>query len=1068
MLLGGENVSNFNEYLDDENEDEDDIDNSQNEAYDEDDTSDQKSFQESAPQSKNPIKNFIKNPIGSIANGFKSIFNRKGKRSKIRDLWKKLPLKIKIAIIDGLALVVLVVVLVLVIGDITSKTAVTDRQNGVDKLNITDTSPESSKLALELYNKYDSLIGFTTDQLKVLYDTFKEDDSSGNKYLLSSGNKSFGSTFGEKFSVEENRTLYEHIQRTEKYNFNKIKWKSFTHTKDNVDLGVEERADLELLVPEGTDDATLSTLLKTTAPYLLTQDIPLGILSGMVAYSSSSTGEASTAENFTYEILKEAITKMTVHKYELESLKLRSSYDDINYNTYYTTYVVREYDNGYKEIVSSETAPILESTRNEKTPEVKIAGTEQYNYETFWYVAEAITYDRIISNSFDYQKYNSADVNSLTNPDSNNLVSTVEINERYQEINPIININNGDLKKPEDGSYTDHSYIHRYVQKEGMTYVYEKEWKDKLTVNESKSEVYTYNTAKEFNTKNNDNYSNIKTDKVLINEDKFVEDNPEGNNLFEDLTKEDTSTDLKGMSIIDLLNSNSGIYGKYIRGSSAYSEYQAISRGNLKQAYNQVKNILNVLVKRANSDDSDESDEIVINSYTSGHAVDGAVPFVYGSSLGYEVTDISMSSNSNSNYVSGMDLLKQFIRSHEGAGEQPVTTNSDGVECYTAYRDSGGKLTVGYGVNLDAHPDDKASLESKIGQTIDTGTLVPVELVDPIEEAKIKEVYDNVKSATNGLDLKEYQLHALTSLSYNGISIDKILMYYNDPAYWNEETDDKYEEVYEKYKDNQTAVSQIEAEADMTRGLYTNWLALNIHDSSGKELPGLVRRRRSEYILFSLGYYNTLQRFYTSGGIAPSGDVLVVNGQFDEAACLNLQKWFEENIFSGKIDNASSDLYAWKKVETTNNGVRDTDNRNAFNPAFSKYNYGSFYSECPWWSRIRANMFLEENGHEFLTDRTGNGYESAKFTANYLNINYYSGDQMNQLRANAVISFAATPRNSAGHVAYVEAVTDTHYIISHCGSGHLWHGLLILPKTKNPGISGVGQVVGFCNLDEAI
>lgn len=1053
-------MSNSNDYLNNDSEEElrqEEANNLDNDEYLDDGMQDSSSDN---VKSKNPIRNFINDPFGSISNGFKSIFKKK-RKPKLKEIWKRIPLKFKIAIIGGGSAIVLIVVIILSIGDVASKIAVEDRATGVSKLNITEESTEASKVALELYNKYDSLIGFTTEQLNVIFETFKENDTTRNKYLLSSGTKKMGNNGGDKFSPDEERTLYEHIQRTEKYNFNKIKWKSYTHTEDNVDMELEERSDLELFVPKGIDEATLNTLLKTTAPYLLTQDIPLGILSGMVGYSGgTSSTNATTAENFTYQIIKEALTKMTVNKYELETLKLQSSYDDCNYNTYVVDYTIRTYDNGYEEIVWKG-QPRLDSTRNEKTNETKIDGTEQYTYETFWYVAEALTYDRVINNSFNHQKYSSDDVSNLTNPDSNNLINTIEINELYETIEPMITIDNGDTKKPSNGKYTDNSHTYKYTQKEGTTYVYEKEWKDKLTVNQASNEVYNYNTAKEFNTKNNDNYPNIKTSKTIIEEAKFTQDNPEGNSLFDDLMDEDKRANLYGMSIIDLMNSNSGIYNQYIRRNSASSEYQAISRANLRPAYNQVKNIINVLVNKVNSEDSEDSGEYTINSYTTGHAIDGAVPFVYGSSLGYEVTQISTYSNTSSNYISGMDLLKEYIRAFEGSGKQPVQTNSEGIECYVAYRDSGGDLTVGYGVNLDGNPGNKKDLENQIGQTIDVGTLVPVEMVDAIEEEKIKGYYDTVKAKTNGLDLKEYQLHALTSLEYNNIKVDKIVNYYNDPNYWNEETDDKYETVYEKYKDNETAVGQIEAEADMTRGLYTNWLALNVHDQKGNRLPGLERRRRSEYILFSLGYYNTLQTFYTSGGVAPSGDVLVSNGQFDEAACLNLQIWFETNIFSGKLPGASSDLTAWKKVSAGSS--------TNFNSAdYGKYATGSSYAQCPWWSRIRANMFLEANGHELISGSTGHGLAAAKNAAEYLGINYYSGDQMDQLRANAIISYDKTGGNEFGHVAYVEAVTDTHYIISHCGSGKYWHGLLIVSKEKNHGIGGVGPVVGFCNLDEAI
>lgn len=1023
---------------------------------------------ESEPPRGNPISNFIKDPLTAIKGGFDKFFSRKKRRFSFSfiKLWKAIPLKVKLILVIVILVIVIIVSIIKAIEDNSTKEAVTTRNDAVKKLDIsTQTDPSAlsnlDKTALELYDNYDSLIALTTDQLNSLYNEFLANDSNDNKFLLENGKREFGDENGDKFSYNYKRTLYEHILRTEKYNFNKIIWKGFTHTTDNVDLEKENRDNLELVVPKGIDDDTLATLFKTTAPYLLTQDIPLGVLCGTLAQSNSSSAiDASTAQKFTYQIIKESLTKLTMHRYELDTIKYNTTYDDYTYNTYTQVYYVNQYSNGYEELVSEET-PVLESSgENVITPETKISGTEQHSYDIYWYPSEAITYDAKIKNNFNYTKYSDSDVQNIKNPDSNTLISQTTIDELSQVITPK-SVNQSvsrpvdDKGNPEAPTASGVRKEYKYVKKEGVTYTYEKTWSDKLVPQSTDYEKFDTDTAKEYNISNNDNYSNYETDKVLITEQEFSE---KDTSIFDRYTEEDTSVKLYGMSIIDLLDSNAGVYNKYLNKGGNVSDFEGIGRVKLKAAYNQIKNTLNSLAEKI-ANNGDISD---YNFNTNGQTTDKTLPFVYGSSLGYVVTDLSYKSSVTTSSISGMDLLKEYIRSFEGSGKQPIQTNSEGVECYVAYRDSGGDLTVGYGVNLDGNPGNKKDLENQIGQTIDVGTLVPVEMVDAIEEEKIKGYYDTVKAKTNGLDLKEYQLHALTSLEYNNIKVDKIVNYYNDPNYWNEETDDKYETVYEKYKDNETAVGQIEAEADMTRGLYTNWLALNVHDQKGNRLPGLERRRRSEYILFSLGYYNTLQTFYTSGDVAPSGDVLVSNGQFDEAACLNLQTWFEANIFAGKLQGASSNLRAWKSVPAGSSS-------NFNSTAYGKYATGSSYAQCPWWSRIRANMYLEQNGHELITSpTTGHGYQSAQKTASDLNINCYSGDQMDQLRANAIISYGAVSGNQYGHVAYVEAVTDTEYIISHCGSGKSWHGLLILPKTKNPGIRGIGQVVGFCNLDEAI
>lgn len=1080
-------MSNSNDYFNHDNEEE--LDQEENNNLDNNEYFDDMQDNSSDNvKGKSPIRNFIKDPFGSISNGFKSIF-RKKKKLKLKEIWKRIPLKFKIAIIVGGAAIILIVVLILSIGDVASKIAVEDRATGVSKLNITEESTEASKVALELYNKYDSLIGFTTEQLNVIFETFKENDTTRNKYLLSSGTKKMGNNGGDKFSPYEERTLYEHIQRTEKYNFNKIKWKSYTHTEDNVDMELEERSDLELFVPKGIDDTTLNTLLKTTAPYLLTQDIPLGILTGMVGYSGgTSSTNATTAEKFTYQIIKEALTKMTVNKYELETLKLQSSYDDCNYNTYVVDYTIRTYDNGYEEIVS-QSQPRLDSTRNEKTNETKIDGTEQYTYETFWYVAEALTYDRIINNSFDHEKYSSDDVSNLTNPDSNNLINTVEINELYETIEPMITIDNGDTKKPSNGKYTDNSHTYKYTQKEGITYVYEKEWKDKLTVDQASNEVYNYNTAKEFNTKNNDNYSNIKTSKTIIEEAKFTQDNPEGNSLFDDLMDEDKRANLYGMSIIDLMNSNSGIYNQYIRRNSASSEYQAISRANLRPAYNQVKNIINVLVNKTNSEDTEENSSYTINSYTTGHAIEGAVPFVYGSSLGYETTDISMFSNNSYNYVSSMDLLRMFIHSFEGDGStagggmydenQNKTTDETKAKYYKVYDAKDDVYTVGFGVNINANFNKVKEALAEVGVTINSlddiyyGMLLDKAAIDKVSDIKIQDSLDIVASETQGLDLTEYQVHALASRAYvhgttsvsSGASAKPFKQFYEQ--YWNQEKDDQYETLYEQYKDNQTATKEIVSKVNFEHGLFTNCLDIYVSPTFDSQYPGYETRQRAEFTLFSTGYYSPLQTFYRKGGASP-GDVQLLDssGNVDVAACLELQMWFEENIFGNNIHAGTNirpgagshsinldpsigkgQWYSAKTLEyakKVGGGPHFEYKSHSGYKAIGENGLGIF--QCTWWAQSRATLYLTDNGWtgSYIGDRgaLGDGGKVAGNVSDQYGIPLNT--DINNIRANSIASFSNG--SGTGHVVYIEAVGNDYYVISHCGSGHTWYGVDIVPK----------------------
>ena len=1005
--------------------------------------------------------------IRNVANNFLNKLLGKGKNSKkgSSKMIVKITLKFKIVILCGLVFIIFIVAILIIIGDDASKSAVNTRSDGVQSLGIDENSSDIEKAALELFNQYDSLIGFNDEQLNIIYQNLKDNEKSATKYLIESGSQEFGNS-NDKYSLDGKKTLYEHIQRTEKYNFNNIVWKEYSHNSDGNIITTVDREDLGLKIPSNIDDSTLITLFKTTAPYLLTNDIPLGMLCGMVtSATSSSATDPDTSEKLTYEIIKEAQTKLTVDKYVLQSVKkntVREEYDTVNYSGSFS--VIINLDGSVTIVSNPSYEQVGESIPN--TPQEVQVGDSITSEDIYWYVSNAQTYDSKIINEFDYTKYNEQDVNNLVNPDSNILTGTTEINRVVGGEKITSSDIPGDLASlilkfglPDGYDLTtlprgvQVDYTISYTAQLGTSYNYEKEWKDKCSPKASNNTVFTYDDLKEYNTTENEEYKNIATDKKIYSADDFNAEDP-----YKRYESEDSTNDLYGLSFIDFMDSNEGIYLKYIASkNAAYSEVVGLGRHKMKEGYRQIKNILNELlskIKDSNTSITDSND---------GNSLKEVLPFVYGSSLGYEVTDISIKSSATSDYVSGMDLLKQYIRSFEGYGEQPIQTNADGVECYVAYRDSGENLTIGYGVNLDGNPTDKIDLEEKIGQTIDVGTLVPVELVDAIEEQKIKSFYDTVKAKTNGLDLKEYQIHALTSLEYNNIKVDKIVDYYKDSAYWNEETDDKYEEVYEKYKDNETAVSQIEAEADMTRGLYTDWLALNIHDNKGNELPGLIRRRRSEYILFSLGYYNTLQKFWNAGGTPGDINLYNADGTVNEGACIELQNWFDQNIFSGHM--GLEQTVSWKSRDfsrydskwvsyVTHDLFKQTGSQGG-----SPVGISGFIYQCPWWALSRAHLYLYGKDPEKWKNGLGGGHGHGMEVAQRVANQYYLPCESNwdDLRPNSIISF--NTGNGVGHVAYVEAVDkkNGYYYVSHAGSGKHFYGITKHKIGEGAGVNAISM-----------
>ncbi len=1064
----------------------------------EDEVSNEEDLEKEQPLSKgNPITNLIKNPLGSIANKLSGLFGKKKKQKKslIKSVLEKIPFKVKIFIGLAIIFILIAVIIIMLIGDLATKETITTRNNAVKSLAIDENSSEASKLALELFQNYDSLIGFTTDQLQQIYQTFLDNNSNENNYILTSGKKEFGKEDGSKFTINAKRSLYQHIQRTEKYNFNKIKWKEYTHTQDGIDIETEENDELELIFPKGIDEDTKATLLKTTAPYLLTQDIPFGLLCGMVGYSGNRTSNDITiAEKFTYQVIKESLTKITLNKYDLETIKYKTSYDDVNYNRYTYSYTVNTYSNGYQELVS-ETAPELQETTHEITPEAKIDGTTQYLHDIYWYVAEAKTYDASIVNNFNYTKYNNSDVEQIKNPDSNTLVNTIEINELANDILPKqVNSNGGrptDKNGNPEAPTSTETKKAEYIKKEGNTYVYEKEWKDKLSPMSTDYQPLNYNTAKEFNTKSDDTYSNYETDKTIVDESKFVEKNPSGTSIFDKYTKEDKNVKLFGMSILDIIDSNSGIYKKYLSGSSNISEYEGIGRNKLKLAYTEVKNMLNSLIKKIGSDDKSNQD-VAFNSYTTGIASEEALPFVYGTSLGYQVTTLSFSSSSTTGHASGLDLLRMFIHSFEGDGSSSGggmfdenynhVTDETKAKYYKVYDAKDGVFTVGYGVNINANFDKVKEALAEVGTTINSisdisyGMYLDKSAIDKVEDIALQNKLDIVVNETQGLDLTEYQIHALASRAYvhgttavsSGSSAQPFRGFYE--KYWHQDTDDQYESLYEQYKDKQTATQEIVSKVNFSHQLFTECLDIYVSQSFDSQYPGYETRQRAEFTLFSTGYYSPLQLFYRKGGASPGNvQLLDGSGNVDITACLDLQIWFEENIFGNNIHAGTSispgpgthslnldpsiprgSYYSAKTLEYAKKvgGGQHFEYKGVESgyKAVGENNLGIF--QCTWWAQSRGTQYLADNGWSgsYIGDRgaLGDGrLVASKISEQYgvpLNTN------INNIKANSIASFSG---GANGHVVYIEAVGNDYYVISHCGSGHTWYGVDIIPKGSN-------------------
>lgn len=194
--------------------------------------------------------------------------------------------------------------------------------------------------------------------------------------------------------------------------------------------------------------------------------------------------------------------------------------------------------------------------------------------------------------------------------------------------------------------------------------------------------------------------------------------------------------------------------------------------------------------------------------------------------------------------IGGIAMFKEWLHTwegHEGISE-------DGTK-YRVGDDGAGHPTVGYGV--DIYNSGFLDRFLAAGYSVEEGSWIDKDFVDALENEEIANCMQEIREKTVGLDLTEYQIYALVSRAYNcGISgaFDK---YYNGMNfkqaynnYWNQERDLKYSGT-----------------ASFDNGLYTYYMNKPV-TSNGEYLPGLERRRESEWKLFSTGYLDNIDKYW--------------------------------------------------------------------------------------------------------------------------------------------------------------------------------------------------------------
>ena len=241
----------------------------------------------------------------------------------------------------------------------------------------------------------------------------------------------------------------------------------------------------------------------------------------------------------------------------------------------------------------------------------------------------------------------------------------------------------------------------------------------------------------------------------------------------------------------------------------------------------------------------------------------------------YGVTELDLSIFEPDEFVkassaSGMDQLIRFIHSWEGGGE--IYKNSKGVDCYKVQSDGGGGSAVGYGVDIATHGGRLKAL----GYDTSIGSLIPVDVVDEIEKEELDEVIDAVRKKTSGLNLTEYQIHALVSRCYNyGIAggLERATGYFRYPS--NENFVSAYNKHYTKINNDDYYGDY--KKTDFNNGLFRDYMTWLNYASSGTHPLGWEYRRKAEWCLFQTGYYgydlkygggHGMDEYYSEGGSA--------------------------------------------------------------------------------------------------------------------------------------------------------------------------------------------------------
>ncbi len=342
-----------------------------------------------------------------------------------------------------------------------------------------------------------------------------------------------GTTTNRVVSPDDKLPLYKHILLTEKYNFNEIKWEKYGHGYAGSPCEMTADVNLGLTYPQDQSNTNLNSFIDFTFPYLQNWLVPLAMHSGLMANSNNEKNSKSA--NFAYSVLKDAMSDITVNRYDISKCELKTRYKEYDVVTYEKKYSIyydtwdkeRKYPNykliqDYTETNREHVNTRLDSSGN-VNPMLEEYVSKNVTVTPEYYIKEANMFDVRISNVFNYIQYNDNDVENRRENTQGFTGTSIAVGEAV----------NSDQYGQEDFIDGGIRYV-RYKVNIGNYKYATRTWEDTLEqTGDTSITDYTYSDVKEYNNVYGDvSLSNIEKDDL---NSKILDVIPTGDSNLENL-----------------------------------------------------------------------------------------------------------------------------------------------------------------------------------------------------------------------------------------------------------------------------------------------------------------------------------------------------------------------------------------------------------------------------------------------------------------------------------------------------------------------------------------------------